>query len=391
MNMIKEEEGEEEEENKEKLHVEKASQSNSELPLSILMDILLKLPLPATRLCRCVSKSWCNIIEDPYFIKQFAAKPSTDFVLANTNSSTLAAAFDLASSSIKLYPFGFRFQPLASCNGLVLLADEKDQLINYCVCNPITDKNMIKLPRKPRNTSTYFCGFGFSPSTKEYKVVQLIVDNRVAGGEFPKVEIHTHGTDTWRSICEGIPNHWILSSRVGVYLNGALHWIDCIDELVDGHVLVIYCFDLKTERFIRNIPAPKIFGGWPYSRYDGITKICLGVLKGQLYISNINSNVVGETLLDIWVMKCYGVQKSWTKEFVIKLPSSLWSSIFQPRGIEVMNVMINRGNKGEEEVIATLCARDLLVVCNSDGKVIDFEWIMPRPVLYAPSLNLDYM
>ncbi|KAG5551604.1 hypothetical protein RHGRI_009873 [Rhododendron griersonianum] len=122
-----------------------------------------------------------------------------------------------------------------------------------------------------------------------------------------EAEINTLGTNLWRRV--GDAPRYLQSYSGGCFLNGALHWIvteDCSE--------LMCCFDFGKENF-RPFPGPSQFRGLP-----GRTRVyamILGELKGGLSLCHRPSD---DDTLDIWVMKDYAVQESWTKDFVIKIP-----------------------------------------------------------------------
>ncbi|KAJ0716808.1 putative F-box domain-containing protein [Helianthus annuus] len=46
----------------------------AELPTENIYDILSRLPVKSLACCRCVSKQWCNCINDPYFETMYAKR-----------------------------------------------------------------------------------------------------------------------------------------------------------------------------------------------------------------------------------------------------------------------------------------------------------------------------
>ncbi|KAK9285717.1 hypothetical protein L1049_024916 [Liquidambar formosana] len=127
-------------------------------------------------------------------------------------------------------------------------------------------------------------------------------------------EVYTLGTASWR--CIGYAPHSPNGSVLPTFLNGAIHW-SC--DKSDSSDFII-AFDFDNEEFYV-VPPPIHFGK---KQKREIYRRPIGVLLGCLCLTDAPS--YGDHL-DIWVMKDYAVQESWTKEFVIPLYSG---SLFHP-------------------------------------------------------------
>ncbi|KAJ0052563.1 hypothetical protein Pint_01897 [Pistacia integerrima] len=158
-------------------------------------------------------------------------------------------------------------------------------------------------------------GFGFHPTTKEYKVVKIIYYRarplrvRNLGGIFPptsQVQIFTLGSLTWRSL--GNISYSIFQRSPQVLVGGRLHW-----PKRDGPGRSLISFDLADEQF-RVVPQPDC-GGLDSCSFS------LAVLGGCLSAA-VRRNY-GQ--LEIWVTKDYDVKESRTKEFSV--------GIHVPRGL----------------------------------------------------------
>nr|WRO64609.1 MYB transcription factor protein [Rosa persica] len=126
----------------------------------------------------------------------------------------------------------------------------------------------------------------------------VVVTSPSEGTDHGEVKVLTVGSGVWRGIGNCVYHFGYQSC--GVYLNGFLHWIV---QTSDGSVSICD-FDIENESF-RKLPLP------PCSLKKCVLSI--GVLEGWLYVfvrsgSNIN----------VWMMKDYGVEESWTKELVVK-------------------------------------------------------------------------
>ncbi|OVA16830.1 F-box domain [Macleaya cordata] len=166
---------------------------------------------------------------------------------------------------------------VGSCNGLVCFSIPHDRIDEpVYICNPTT-KEYTHLPTLDwteiptfneisyRSLSGLYIpestlnrkrgrtvnGFGYHPSTNEYKVVRIYYNELYyAEPHTPgRVQVYTlgHGSG-WRVI--GMITHKLHSSS-GILANGALHWMDYTN-------LKIVAFDLADEKF-RLLPSPPCF------------------------------------------------------------------------------------------------------------------------------------
>lgn len=214
-----------------------------------------------------------------------------------------------------------------SCNGLLCLIDETGY-DDPVICNPILGE-FIYLPKssnKKDNALFFSVGLGFNPKKNQYKVIRMFsrlttdpatAFSRRLGGSM--AEIHTIGTDSWRSVEILAFNRYFESNPV--YLNVALHWI----YGKDGYKC-IGSFDLEEEQFHSfSIPSP------PHQQRAYLK---MGVLGGSLCV--YYTDAYGH--IDIWVMKDYGISESWTRLFSIDYASDLGPpSCFRCQPISYLN------------------------------------------------------
>ncbi|RYR01547.1 hypothetical protein Ahy_B06g080439 [Arachis hypogaea] len=312
------------------------------LPVDIITDIFVRLPIKSVLICRCVCKHWNTFISDTNFAKLLFTYTPPTMMIRRWNSRIFHLVeydriewhekrnnlfclnlFEVLkpnnSSSIKLDPKFEIFLPnpksiqsrrvplhVRSCNGLFFMSSSKEGDFSF-VCNPITGV-FIRLPKQPPILTPCeqisWC-FGFHPKTNQYKVMRIHIfkhDHRMV------VEMHTVGTSTWINIEVDYPKYLTHVFKHPTYFNGALHWI-CRD--VDRNYS-IWAFDFDTEQFQFFSYTPKSQGKGTILKFRG--SLCF------MYFD--------ELLISIWMMKRYEVGESWTPIFqysitISQLPSCM--------------------------------------------------------------------
>ncbi|KAK8591938.1 hypothetical protein V6N13_062532 [Hibiscus sabdariffa] len=200
---------------------------------------------------------------------------------------------------------------VASSNGLLCFCSSSA----IHICNPLT-KQSVELPKLPSESG--MLGFGFSPTTKEYKVLDIIYQRKRLSSDShlapfqSKVQIFTLGDSQWRSL--GMAPYQFIDRQSQVTVSGRLHLISQPGEVRMKDRII--SFDLTAEQF-QAVPLA-----------DHVTLdrrfFELVALRGHLCVAASNASCG----LDIWVMKEYNVKESWVKEFIIGgyLPKELRST-----------------------------------------------------------------
>ncbi|XP_049410343.1 F-box/kelch-repeat protein At3g23880-like [Solanum stenotomum] len=248
-------------------------QDSSILPPELITDILSRLPVKSLLQCRCVSKSWLSLICSPEFIK-------THLSLAANNKGLSLLDESVVDSSDMNYPVENhcgRFWTVGSVNGLICVSGFSSSMVTY--------------------------GFGYDEIHDEYKVLRVRSTCQHHNKHHNEFEVYSLKTDSWRSI-HCLKNE-LLFTEVGKFVNGKLHWATCDGHLHEGWI--ISSIDLSCEEWgVVELPC--------YGEGNGV--FSLGV-----YGSNLSMVCTDpRTHVDVWVMKEYGIKKSWTKMFTIKYP-----------------------------------------------------------------------
>ncbi|XP_059658898.1 F-box protein At3g07870-like [Cornus florida] len=292
-----------------------------DLPSSIVVDILSRLPTRTLLQSRCVCKTWYNLLLDPYFNNARLAKMSFlsiimlfmdchfDLIDLEHQSNYIDQRMCFRNTNTS-YP---ELELVGCCNGLLCFSNGYPN-DSFYISNPILGE-YVALPKpKPQEKLDFVAyGFGFSSATNQYKVVRIVRKT----GRKSETEVCTLGTGTWKNVGDGI--FPLRGKRCGVILNGALHWI--VGFIVDHKISYsIYSFDIEDEQF-RPIPLPLDIG-------NEKDLISLGVLGNCLCVFDNR----GSHSLGIWSMKDYGVATSWTKDSILRntLPRGLLRETLYP-------------------------------------------------------------
>lgn len=277
------------------------------LPDDIIFNILLSLPFIHVVQLRCLSKTWYSLLTDSQFLKLHRHRhhrPNRLMILLSlpcfqeeeTHVPTIHPPPLLAVVT------GVSIQ--GSCHGFILLY--KFRLHSLFLWNPIT-RASIELPHPPKiselNTNFLLSGFGFDPISHDYKI--LILNNwcRYA-------QLYTRKTNSWKIITEDALKLFGYVSGGGILVSGCLHWST---RPIKGKDEKIVSFDLAKEKF-KFVPAP--ISDELTIQNELPIQVC--ALEGLLAIVNYSNFA-----WNLWVMKEYGVEESWTKLMTISTSTEI--------------------------------------------------------------------
>lgn len=299
-------------------------------PQELVTDILLRLPAKSIGQFRCVSRPWRSLLSDPHFIKSHAmlqdSRDPERFILASysdqtlhtvtltpsssSNSSEDAVASSTSSEDAVARKISFPECPdkwetvVGSCHGLVVVETNERSL--YLI-NPTTMET-VRIPSFPLALDSYtsFCmhGFGYDDWTDDYKIVTLSyydTDNEHEPDcDETFVDVYSVKTRTWERFDPSPYDHAVPELASGVFLNGGLHWL--ASGRSEGYPSVISVFYLDGIDF-EELPPPSSLdrGKFVFNKLV-VLEGCLGIV-----VDCYNGQV------DVWLMKQYGVQESWTK------------------------------------------------------------------------------
>jgi F-box interacting protein len=285
------------------------------LPEDLICDILSRLPTKSLIRFMCVSRTWNSLIQDPYLTQLRHQNLDNHFLV-------VCSTVDYSEPITKFEPGIFIGHiPTHEDQGSVELNNSthilsmpkvSDFYVHYVnglicsypsprncntdiaihICNPTT-RQVVTLPRD-NNLDFYpkfnlITNFGYDPLEDNYKVLNVILTETNLFLEF---RILTVGDNVWRNVGHAIPFDLMSNivrgheKRIGTCVNGAIHWLDIIRN-------VILVFDLRIEQF-REIP---IF------EFDIMNITCITLFSGHL--SLVNHCYVDDRGIDMLILKDY--------------------------------------------------------------------------------------
>ncbi|GLT62030.1 hypothetical protein SLA2020_346970 [Shorea laevis] len=284
-----------------------------DLPKDLISNVLHRLRAKSLLRFRCVSRSWCSIIDDPLFVRSHLHRDFNFIVHGHHKKLRQMQMFTMylcphdnivGDHILPLKDHEFILDSMTlrgSSNGLVCLADQG----NVIICNLSTRVfHNVKLPSEYTIDKFWFSyGFGYDSINDDYKVVR--VDRRrcqeISGYE--NTVVYSLRKDSWDRPQTNLPSFFhrsSISNEDPVLVSGALHWTIWGDN--KDKPFLVFAFDLATEEFGK-IDLPVKTDRPP----------AMGVLGGCLTMTCSCTDV--EYDIELWVMKDYMVQESWTKLF----------------------------------------------------------------------------
>ncbi|XP_057436190.1 F-box/kelch-repeat protein At3g23880-like [Lotus japonicus] len=334
------------------------------LPHELIVEILLRLPVRSLLRFKCVCKKWLSTISDPQFCKShydLAAAPTHRLLNLPEGIADVVESFDVDASlnddsavvNLKFPPYTAPFfQTIGSCRGFVLLTKMMHPTGDLILWNPSTaahreipatyaDWNSWYDPstRFRQGIPPYFAhfmfqflyGFGYDQLKDEYLLVLIRLENRpepqvihcssnsfmvsvryggpVVKSSRPRIEVLSLNTNVPSFYYDDVEYLDLgYESNCGIFLDKSLHWL-VKSKATQLHVVL--AFDL-VDRSLLEIPLSPDLAAELAIYKNGY----LRVLGGCLSVG-YSSGGDGPEVAEIWVMKDYKVQSSWTKSFVL--------------------------------------------------------------------------
>ncbi|MCL7038915.1 hypothetical protein MKW94_029646 [Papaver nudicaule] len=318
----------------------KADRHIKNLPDDILVDIMSRLPVESVWECKLVCKKMQKLLDSrrSSFAKMHVSRQLNKLYCGGTDGDKLdiGLLFGCITDEtwhISLFYGGLyndkintdntyeykktlkkvRHPPMhhdlakqyivGSCNGLICLGRYYNIRIDpIYIYNPVTGEHLnlpkliipkgCLLPRIAR-------GFGYLPSTDEYKVVRIFYPDREITGQ---VQVYTLGSGCgWRT--KAIPFPYVNHTVPASFADGSLYWF---------YESEIYAFDLDKEE-MRMVPSPPPCHTYALGSSVDDNFGCV-VLRGNLCFFHQTLNAPH---MEIWSLKKTDVKESWCKEFSI--------------------------------------------------------------------------
>ncbi|XP_021735174.1 F-box/kelch-repeat protein At3g23880-like [Chenopodium quinoa] len=312
----------------------------SDIPEELVLQFLVRLPTKSLLRFRSVCKSWFLLINSSNFISLHKlhnhAIGNYNILFrhfCNTQKKEIYSLYDEKCSfspfrTIGELDFPFdrtqgSYYTIVSCvNGLICLWDDTNELNPVTLWNPAIRKSyQVPFYCNVSDSRSSAClklsfGFGFDALANDYKILRIAfclssfsesrrVDRRPLSFLTKPVvcsaDIFSLNTKSWRCVNNFVP---LQQLSVPVFVNGALHFLTRKDD----NQCCIVSFSLNAETFLEmacpqggklNIDSDHRIVG------SSGTIFLLHQFPGYRY--------------DIWVMKEYNVEESWTKLLSIEL------------------------------------------------------------------------
>ncbi|KAK4373286.1 hypothetical protein RND71_008670 [Anisodus tanguticus] len=313
------------------------------LPVDVIVEILLRIPVKSLLRFRAVSKPWYGFLSSYDFIQMHVRhrqlhneqllrvsdrgpRDTHTISLFCLEKTTPVKADEEIDDGVQVYKIGdfddadlysvsvdlpFPSSPddevriVGSCNGLLCIHFNRSSSI--ILWNPATRKyRFLECPDCVSFYSDPFFPYimlGFVPETDDYKVVKVLSSSRKDSNA--KVWVYTLNSDSWEEM--GAVLHGLLpKGGSAVFLNGCLYWMSYIN---DNRLDIITSFDLNNQVFGKiTLPNPDIV--------SNLTIQKLVVLKGCLSMIIYLGNGINVNHYEVCVMTGQqGVAESWTKQF----------------------------------------------------------------------------
>lgn len=289
-----------------------------DLPMELVTELLVRLPVKSLVRFRCVCRAWCSLISFP----DFASLHFSRYHAHDDDSPLLTATIDVSGKFQWMLLSGHTYENIVqddyailnnqkimahvdTCdprgspiNGLLLLSKrsvnpaENPLEMELMLWNPMIGKTH-KLPTHSIDYDTYL-GLGFSHSRNDCKVVAI--------SRQPKTSVYVYSvsTHTWKSVVE-YRNYIIreVFSDGFLLVEGTRHFLSVNFFKRRSHMVL---FDVTDEAF-SYIELP----------CDGFDRYAV-VYRGLIGLLDFDYR---EYICDLWVMENDGVPCSWHKLYAI--------------------------------------------------------------------------
>ncbi|XP_073033955.1 uncharacterized protein [Primulina eburnea] len=273
------------------------------LPQDLIIDILSRLSVKSLLRLRCVAKSWLSLISSPEFETNYLEVSTTRrprLVFGSATKLYTCPFNGIENPPVDDVPCDFtevrqyhNIHIVGSCNGLVCLVNQNTGHI--FLWNPAIRKYR-KLPFPLWLSSREPYGFFYDASSDDYKVVHKVEEP----DSKPYSRTYSLRNDSWKSLDWSHGRTPIGGSCV--FLNGAIHWIVGYNDN-GSKAMAVEAQSLATGELFWSVALPS--KRWAFLQVLG-EHLCACF---ECYFR-----------IEVWVMKEYGVEKSWSKVFCLYEP-----------------------------------------------------------------------
>ncbi|KAE8684281.1 Detected protein of unknown function [Hibiscus syriacus] len=295
-------------------------------PVEVIIEILKRLPVKSLVKCRSVCKTWNSLISDPSFVSthlqaSLSRPPNNNPLLLIRCSKNGKENYFLHYDNDGFDEFKKLQFPVfdcvsysvvvGSCNGLICLSFLPHDVLNFVFWNPSIHK-YVSLPQPSiccYSPDVHLkSGFGFDSRTNDYKLLIFGVEK---GDNLIQPCLFSLNENCWKGVAAISPNYAVEADISSTFVNGAVHWLGYQRRNNSGFSNTILGFDLSAEGFFEISLTESLIGLCPMD---------LSTMKyGESSIAVLNRDWEDGELLELWVMKEYGVVESWTKVLALHM------------------------------------------------------------------------
>ncbi|XP_061362145.1 F-box/kelch-repeat protein At3g06240-like [Gastrolobium bilobum] len=210
--------------------------------------------------------------------------------------------------------------------------------------------NIRKFPRS--HIRTLLIGFGYDPYTDDYLVVGLWL---VGKGTHMDMLLFSLRTNSGEKIQISLTRHMNFYNHDGLFFNGAIHWL--VFPGIERPIIIV--FDL-IEKQLSEISLPDI-GDFKNHSFGDLL-IMGGCLSVWYYRCGLHKT-------QVWLMKEYKVQSSWT---MFEIPDRKFSHIWSAKGGELVAL-----------------SDDSLMKFNDKGELLEILKISKLMILLKPAFYTE--
>ncbi|CAI9784441.1 unnamed protein product [Fraxinus pennsylvanica] len=326
------------------------------LPRELIIEILTKLPAKSLLRFTAVCKLWHSIITSSEFIFSqlsiSASKEGNTLYLRRYTKDDRAEHYTLLKDGEnqtfgldELYfpfksQFGY-FRIVGGSNGLVCLSDDffTNPLHPIILWNPCIRKHIVLPAPTVKPEKAHFFVLGCGATLHDFKVVRMVYSKT---DDFTlnlpaMVEIYSLKSGTWRRV--HFDDRYIIMEFMWsqTFIKGNVHWLAFYEDLTQnkGFCNFILTFQMEDE----------VFGELMFPDHlaqVAITDLSIVVIGESLGMVKYDKQMGSESCC-VWVMKEYGVIKSWTKLYNIDMVGGIEKVIRFRKNGDVLMVSQEHG------------------------------------------------